>query len=320
MNSLQMKNSTISDITHLPIRLDQTIDDLLDDISNDNKKKLLLSLLNNKIYINIKHDYNIKILTLDSYIYFYSIFKSINWFPINIYNINMTHMIHLIIFNDLDIDILLNIMIILYYQTESFKIVDFMDCKINLNELLTFQKKSNSDYCISKYIEENNLYIESNNITLTFIEKIFSLYRSVNFNFIHTNFDYNYSELLLSTDDFKTLKLTLSETFFNKSLENNNIGLKNRIINLENDITNLKHNNITLMENNNKYVDVINKLKECYDKLKDKHTLLKNDITDLKDNNISLKSDITDLKYINTSLKNDITDLKNDIKSLKNNY
>ena len=310
-----MNLEQVSDITHLPIRLDQTIDDLLYNITHDNKKKLLLSLLNNKIYINIKHDYNIKILTLNSYIYFYSIFKSINWFPINIYNINMIHMIHLIIFNDLDIDILLNIMLILYYQIETFKIVNFMDCKINLNELLIFQKQSNNEYCISKYIEENNLYIECNNIT--FIEKIYSLYESVNFNFIHTNFDYNYSELFLSTNDFKTLKQTLSQTFFNKSLENSNISLKNRIINLENDIINLKHNNIILLENNNKCVNVIEKLKECYDKLKNKNTILKNDIIDLKNDNISLKSDITNLQYINTFFKNDITDLKNDITDLK---
>ena len=112
MNSVTIFSSDIKDASDLPKQLNYDIGDLIKQISDNNKKYLLLSLL--KINIKIKQHSDYPDLNTDMN-FLISFFLRCYKDNINIYPKNI-NIIHFIIFNKLNINDVLAFLITIYYN------------------------------------------------------------------------------------------------------------------------------------------------------------------------------------------------------------
>ena len=215
---------------------------ILNNLSSYDKKTILISLLNDKlieIIINFKINNEINI----NYLIF-SLLKC-HYENFIIYP-NTINIIHFILFNNLNINILLNILLIIYY---------YKNHKIEFN--------------FKKLILKSNYQIYDEIINLQLNNLINELYNTININIININFDYNYNKLLLKFNynncDYKDYTL-LESNFMKNEQINNDINFKNLSNKIEklNDnyerLNNFKLSKLNYeIENHNKKLNETNK-------------------------------------------------------------
>ena len=218
---------------------------ILNNLSLYNKKTILISLLENKlikIIINNKINNEINI----NYFIFLLLKSHYENFIIYPNNINI---IHFILFNNLNIDILLNILLIIYY---------YKNYKIEFN--------------FKKLILKSNYQIYDKIINLQLNNLINELYDTININIINIKFNYDYNKLLLEFDYNNSDYTLLESSFINDKQINNDkiIKLDINLKNLSNKIEKLndtyerlniyKLNKLNYeIENHNKKINEINK-------------------------------------------------------------
>ena len=210
---------------------------ILNNLSLYEKKTILISLLNDKsikIIINFKINNEINI----NYLIFLLLkchYENFIIYP------NTINMIHFILFNNLNIDILLNILLIIYYY-----------------------KDHNIEFNFKKLTLKSNYQIYDKIINLQLNNLINELYNTIDINIININFNYDYNKLLLEFNynncDYKDYTLLESNVI------NNDINFKNLSNKIEklNDnyerLNNFKLSKLNYeIENHNKKLNETNK-------------------------------------------------------------
>ena len=277
----------IDNVTKLPKNLQlDNINDLINILSEDNKKKLTLSLLNEKIkygkdcldrYNTLPemYRYYYKTITINIIIHLLLRYnnRSFMIYPINL---NITHFI---LFNNLNVNNLLKFMILLYYNKY---ICISMDGYTELN-----------NYSINM----NNIFLSINNNTLF---KIFGddLYNSINLNIINLDFNNDYDKLLFDKDyNYPSIYEQVS------SLQDDYSNIFEKVFNINNSIE-ILDNNQTNFENK------ISILEDKITNLIEHNKLLENKISNLENDKINILED-----KIITNLKNNITSFEYKIKN-----
>lgn len=215
---------------------------ILNNLSLYEKKTILISLLNDKsikIIINFKINNEINI----NYLIFLLLkchYENFIIYP------NTINMIHFILFNNLNIDILLNILFIIYYY-----------------------KDHNIEFNFKKLTLKSNYQIYDKIINLQLNNLINELYNTININIINIYFNYDYNKLLLEFNynnyDYKDYTLLESNVINNEQI-NNDINFKNLSNKIEklNDnyerLNNFKLSKLNYeIENHNKKLNETNK-------------------------------------------------------------
>jgi hypothetical protein len=256
----------IKNVKELPKELNFNINDFINIINENNKKYLIVSFLNEIILF--KHNTTINYVTINNLIFY--LIKIYNPY-FNIYPCDI-NIIHFILFNNLDINILLKIILLLHYNK---------NLKINSNY---------ENYLINIKIHYNNINdIFSNNQELNKLIK--ELYNSLNLYIINTNFNNNYIELFLYNKEYK-----INETFYDKIKnisEQINENIIDRIYDLEiycNRLDNLIDNNDNYIFN--KILNIKYNIKNINKNINKNFKFLNYKIYNLKKNNKNNKKKI----------------------------
>jgi hypothetical protein len=257
----------------------------------ENKINLLISLLENKITKIIINYYLINEISFNNFIFFLlkCHFDNFIIYPTNI------NIIHFILFNNLDIDLLLNILIIFYY---------IKDNKIEFN----FQKEFFTSFgwkSTNKIIIRN--LINHNILNLHLINLINKLYEGINNYNININFNINYNKLLFEKYEFNT-EYQLSYFSLNNDLNSIVSSINSETIsNIDDRINNL--------ENSCKIYNI--EIKDLENNLKKLSTNLER-IINYKFNNLYNEIELKK-KNIN-ELKQNINNLENMIRYNNSNF
>ena len=194
---------------------------ILNNLCLEDKKILLISILDfklNKITLNYNIVENISINNF-IFILLKNYYENFIIYP---YTINI---IHFILFNNLDIDKLLNVMLIIIYYNNN-------DINFNLKKIILKSNNNKNDIILNIFI--NNVLND--------------LYKNINILNININFNYNYNSLLLINDQGSSSDLDKSYIYLSDQNKLENIKSENslsddtfvsideRINNLENDI------------------------------------------------------------------------------------
>jgi hypothetical protein len=330
--------SNIDNVTKLPKNLNlNNINDLINILSDDNKKKLILSLLNNeikcitnidgikKINIECNTANNNKIkLNIIIHLFLREYNHSFIIYPINL------NIIHFILFNNLNINKLLIVLLLLYY-IKYIAICGYREINHNYSY--------KNGYCINydAYMIDQGEY----KIIKKYVDDLCS---TINLNIINLNFNHDYNELLYDNNNNNYNYSSIYEEVY--SLRDNDIheiktmigNINYNIVTLESQIEDnnkkLLINKITKLENNNK---LLGKLLEDNNKLlNDKINILERKITYLEKNNKNISANTNKLledkiTYLeknninillddnNKLLEDKITNLEDNVSYLENN-
>ena len=261
-------SSDIKDASDLPIHLNYDIENLIKYISDINKKYLLLSLLkiNIKILLYDESNKNRKEINKDINflinIFLRSYHDSMNIYPKNL------NIIHFIIFNKININEVLYLLIKIYYM-KPCRIIQH-DYPTNNIEYLQIYKKASYRF--------SNIH---NSDTNKLLNNIRESYDNTNINIL---FNHNYTDLLFNGPNIsneisiltdKINNLQIQTDYYYKLNEECNFN-KQKIIN---DINHINHQlNIYYNENKKNKNEIMNEIYILIDKINKDIVLIKNEI------------------------------------------
>ena len=315
MSSVLIFSSDIKDATDLPSQLNYDIKDLIQCISDNNKKYLLLSLLKINIKIEIYHEYTSYSKSLRG-----GMIKDINFLinlllrsyddSMNIYPKNL-NIIHFIIFNKINIYEVLYLLIKIYYMKSVILIQQ--DYPSNKIECLEIYKKASYRFSDIPNGDTNEL-----------LDNIRKSYDNTNINIL---FNHNYTDLLFNGLNISNEISILTDKINNLQIQTDNYYKLNEEchFNKQKIINDINHQlNIHYNENNINKNEIMNEISILIDKINEKIILIKNEIiNDVKQvniqNNNKLISDITILTTKITQLEIKNNYYYNKINVLENN-
>ena len=190
-----------NNVIELPNELYYSINDLLKNMTNKDKKLLLISLLNEKKEIHFYNDNNNLIFSIKDSLNFIINLILIEYnnllykYPLNI------NILHFILFNNLNMNILLYILINLYYED---KLIFDIHLDNNDNPIKNLNCYYSKLYNINlyDYLQNNKpCIILKNKLNQHILFLINELYNSLNLNIIEdNNFNHDYDKLFLNNN------------------------------------------------------------------------------------------------------------------------
>ena len=190
-----------NNVIELPNELNYSINDLLKNMTNKDKKLLLISLLNEKKEIYFYNENNNLIFSIKDSLNFIINLILIEYnnllykYPLNI------NILHFILFNNLNMNILLYILINLYYED---KLIFDIHLDNNDNPIKNLNCYYSKLYNISlyDYLQNNKpCIILKNKLNQHILFLINELYNSLNLNIIEdNNFNHDYDKLFLNNN------------------------------------------------------------------------------------------------------------------------
>uniref|UniRef100_A0A6C0HA32 Uncharacterized protein n=1 Tax=viral metagenome TaxID=1070528 RepID=A0A6C0HA32_9ZZZZ len=258
MSSVLIFSSDIKDATDLPSQLNYDIKDLIQCISDNNKKYLLLSLLKINIKIEIYHEYTSYSKSLRG-----GMIKDINFLinlllrsyddSMNIYPKNL-NIIHFIIFNKINIYEVLYLLIKIYYMKSVILIQQ--DYPSNKIECLEIYKKASYRFSDIPNGDTNEL-----------LDNIRKSYDNTNINIL---FNHNYTDLLFNGLNISNEISILTDKINNLQIQTDNYYKLNEEchFNKQKIINDINHQlNIHYNENNINKNEIMNEISIFTDKI-----------------------------------------------------